>query len=114
MRKPEVLWAVFPFFLFSLVKHQILPSAGSCACVFLRRVTMFVLRLPRRSRRSDGETEPDDENEEKSDHFSRRIFYYHVIEAQIGCQRVSLGDMAKTKQKKQRNKWRQGYVDDSK
>lgn len=61
---------------------------------------MFVLRLPRRSRRSDGETEPDDENEEKSDYFSRRIFYYRVIEAQIGCQRVSLGDTAKNKPQK--------------
>lgn len=69
------------------------------ACISLRWVTVFVLRLPRRSRRSGGETEPDDENEEKSDYFCRRIFYYRVIEAQIGCQRVSLGDTAKKKQK---------------
>lgn len=62
---------------------------------------MFVLRLPRQSRRSDGETEPDDENDQKSDYFSRRIFYYRVIEAEIGCQRVSLGDTAKKKMEKQ-------------
>lgn len=129
MWKPEALWAVFPFFsVFSFlvklktrsIKSSLPPARAllfhflAAACISLRWVTVFVLRLPRRSRRSDGETEPDDENEEKSDYFSRRIFYYRVIEAQIGCQRVSLGDTAKKKYKKQRNKWKQGCADDSK